>query len=100
MLSAYPLAHILLSPQSFLKETFLSVDLLHTPCSRRTVVQSDLNLSQCTKKETQPERESVFGEKIVGMIDFSSSCLHGNLPWPLRVLWAWEQMPAHTQNVQ
>jgi hypothetical protein len=26
--------------------------------------------------------------------------LHGNLPWPLRVLWSWEQMPAHTQNVQ
>ncbi len=65
---------------------------------------SDLNLSQCTEKETQPERErereKVFGEKIVGMIDFSSSCLHGNLPWPLRVLWSWEQMPAHTQNVQ
>jgi hypothetical protein len=57
MLSAYPLAHILLSPQSFLKETFLSVDLLHTLCSRRTMVQSDLNLSQCTEKETQPQRQ-------------------------------------------
>jgi hypothetical protein len=33
-------------------------------------------------RERAREREKVFGERIVGTIDFSSSCLHGNLPWP------------------